>query len=227
VARRPPKNLELIAIVLVTMGIFFHQESLPPVRHLIFDYQYGAVPAVMWDAWRTFRESGLSADVLLSALPVLTASYLHADIGHVGGNMAFFWVFGNVLSQAMGRVLTLVTYLFAGAAAVIVYVHTNPTSEVPMLGASGAIAGLEGAYFTCVLRWDVEGVRVWPFENAVPPTMLAFLAVMNFILDTGAFVGHSREHVAYGAHVGGFLGGAFVAMVVSTVWTPATRRSSA
>ena len=54
----------------------------------------------------------------------------------------------------------------------------------------------------------------------VPPVRLAFLAIMNFVLDTGAFVGHSQSHIAYGAHVGGFLGGALCAMVISTFTAP-------
>ena len=89
-----------------------------------------------------------------------------------------------------------------------------------MVGASGAIAGLEGAYFTLVVRWDIPPVTVWPLAGAIPAGRLAFLAVFNFILDTGAFASHSQEHVAYGAHVGGFLGGALVAMIIATVWTP-------
>jgi membrane associated rhomboid family serine protease len=214
---------EVIVIALVTLGVFFHQESLMPLRRMLFDDQYGAVPEQMWAAWRTFREAGFSRELLPSALPLLTANYLHADIGHVGGNLLFFWIFAHVLSRTIGRTLLVLTYLFAGAIAVLVYVHTNPTSEVPMLGASGAIAGLEGAYFTLVLRWELPHASIWPFQGDIPPGRLAFLAIMNFVLDTGAFVGHARDHVAYGAHVGGFLGGAFVAMVLSTVSRPEWR----
>jgi membrane associated rhomboid family serine protease len=92
-----------------------------------------------------------------------------------------------------------------------------------MVGASGAIAGLEGAYFTLVVRWEVPHATVWPLDGPVPAGRLALLAAINFVLDTGAFIGHSDQPVAYGAHVGGFLGGAFVAMVISTVWRPTWR----
>jgi membrane associated rhomboid family serine protease len=64
---------------------------------------------------------------------------------------------------------------------------------------------------------------VWPLEWGVRPGGLALLAVVNFVLDTQAFIGHSREHVAYGAHVGGFLGGAFLAMGIASVWHPKVR----
>ncbi len=222
-ARRRLQSLEVLALILLNFAVFFHQESLPPLARILFDDRYGAVPATMWEAWHTFREVGLRHDVLLAALPLVTASYLHADLGHIAGNMIFLWVFANVLAQTVGRALLLVIYFVAGVVAVLVYVRTNPTSEVPMIGASGAIAGLEGAYFALVFRWEVPHANVWPLEGPVPAGRLAFLAICNFVLDTGAFVGHSRTHVAYGAHVGGFLGGALVAMVIATFWDPEWR----
>jgi len=221
---RPRWNrFEVVAIIVVTVAVFIHQESQGPLRRLVFDDTYGAVPVNMWDAWRTFQDVGLRRDVLLAALPLLTANYLHADVAHIGGNMLFFWVFASVLSATVGRALLLAIYIFAGAVAVVVYVHANPTSDAPMIGASGAIAGLEGAYFTLVYRWEVPHVRVWPLEGPIAPARLAFLAICNFVLDTGAFVGHAREHIAYGAHVGGFLGGAFAAMLISTLSDPKWR----
>ena len=101
---------------------------------------------------------------------------------------------------------------------VIVYVHAIPTSEFPMVGASGAIAALAGAYPTLVVRWKMPDGKVWPFAWNIHPLGFTFLAAANFILDTGAFVSHSQEKVAFGAHVGGFLGGAFLAMIISSVW---------
>jgi membrane associated rhomboid family serine protease len=221
--RRRLESLEVIAVILFTVAIYFHEASLAPLPRIVFDERYGAVPATMWDAWRTFQEVGFRRDLVFAAMPLVTANYLHASIEHIGGNMLFFWVFANVLAQAVGRTLLLVIYVLAGMVAVLVYVHSNPTSEIPMIGASGAIAGLEGAYFTLVFRWEVPHARVWPLEGAVPAGRLAFLAICNFVLDTTSFVGHSQERVAFGAHVGGFLGGALLAMIIATVWTPTWR----
>jgi membrane associated rhomboid family serine protease len=222
-ARRRLQGLEVIALVLINVVLFAYKQALSPLEQARLSLRYGAVPVVMGEVWQALKDFGPRWQLLPFALPIVTANYLHVDLEHLLGNMLFLWVFANVLSQAVGRVLLLVTYLVAGAVAVIVYVHTNPTSEQPMIGASGAIAGLEGAYFTLVLRWEVPHAKVWPLDGPIPAASLAFLAVCNFILDTGAFVGHSREHVAYGAHVGGFLGGAFVAMVIATAWTPKWR----
>lgn len=93
-----------------------------------------------------------------------------------------------------------------------------------MIGASGAIAALEGAYFTLAVRWKLAHVRVWPSGWAIRPAALALFAVANLVLDTRAFIGHSREPVAYGAHCGGFLGGALLAMIIAT---PRQRQSPA
>jgi membrane associated rhomboid family serine protease len=223
--RRRFQSFEVLAFILINIIVFFHQEALTPINRIAFDDRYGAVPVLMGNAWSAFRESGLHRAELLAALPLVTANYLHADVGHIGGNMIFFWIFGSVLSRTVGRTLFILTYVLAGMIAVLVYVHTNPTSEAPMIGASGAIAGLEGAYFTFVLRWEVPHANVWPFAGPVPAMNLAFLAIVNFVLDTGAFVGHSAGHVAYGAHVGGFLGGALVAMVVASFWHPKWREA--
>jgi membrane associated rhomboid family serine protease len=159
--------------------------------------------------------------LLPTFIPVLTANYLHHDVGHFVGNMLVFWVFSNVLVPLVGRQLFLVMYVFGGVIAVVVYVGTNPTSEVAMIGASGAVAALEGAFFTLAFRWRVPSGEVWPFTDwSLRPRGLALLAGLNFVLDTGSFINHSREHVAFGAHVGGFLGGVAMAIVVSMLKTP-------
>ena len=224
-ARRRFQSLEVILVILINVAVFVYEQSLTPLARARFAIRYGAVPSIMCDAWELVREHGLQPELLRWGLPLVTANYLHADIGHIGGNMLFFWVFANVLAQTVGRSLLLVIYLLAGMVAVLVYVHSNPTSDAPMIGASGAIAGLEGAYFTFVFRWEVPYARVWPLAGAVPPVRLARLAICNFVLDTSSFVGHSEEHVAFGAHVGGFLGGALIAMVIATFWSPTWREA--
>jgi membrane associated rhomboid family serine protease len=206
----------VIAIVLVNVAVLIYQKTLIPIDHARFNLRYGAVPADMCDAWRALMASGPRWDLLPLALPLVTASCLHASFEHLVGNTVFLWVFGGALSQTVGRLLVALIYILGGMIAVVVYVHTNPRSEYPMIGGSGAIAALEGAYFTFAFRWELAPARVWPSEWSLRPVALALLAVANFVLDTQAFVGHSSEPVAYGAHVGGFLGGALLAMVIAS-----------
>ena|SRR5580658_3587146 len=217
------RSAEVILVMLVNVAVFLHQEALGPVRRMMFNDRYGAVPATMWDAWAALRATGLTRDVLLAAMPLVTANYLHADITHIGANMLFLWIFANVVSQTAGRALFLLVYLLAGMVAVLVYVRTNPGSDIPMIGASGAIAGLEGAYFAFSFRWEMPHATVWPLDGPVPASRLALVALLNFALDTSSFFGHSTDNVAYGAHVGGFLGGALVAMAIASFYRPRWR----
>jgi membrane associated rhomboid family serine protease len=219
-------RFEVLAVLVLTTAVWGYEQSLGPVGNLAFDERWGAVPARMWSAWHTLRAEGLSRDVLAAALPLVTANFLHAGFMHLAMNMLVFWIFGNALSEAAGRVMFLLLYPLAGIIAVLVYVRTNPTSEIPMVGASGAIAGLEGAYFVFAYRWELPHAHVWPLDGPVAPWRLGVLALVNFFMDTQAFMGRVHDTTAYGAHVGGFLGGALLAMVVASVGRPKWRRKA-
>jgi membrane associated rhomboid family serine protease len=220
---RPFQSIDVIVVMAVTVLVFAYQASLGLEQRLVFEDHYAAVPSVMWDAWHAFREHGLDRQVLLAAVPLVTANYLHGGVEHLAGNMLFFWIFANCVSQVTGRAIFVTLYLLAGIVAVLVYVRTHPGSDIPMLGASGAIAGLEGAYFVFFYRWELPQATVWPLEGPQPPARLGLVALVNFALDTGAFFGHAQGGVAYAAHVGGFVGGAILAMIVATVWRPRFR----
>ncbi len=215
---------EVLAVIVLLVVVWGYEQSLGPFGGFIFDGKYGAIPASLWDAWHTFRSTGLSRQVIVAAVPLVTASFLHAGLAHLAGNVLFLWIFGNALSEAAGRVAFLVIYVLAGIVAVTVYVRTNPGSEIPMVGASGAIAGLEGAYFALAYRWELPHAHVWPLDGPIAPWRFGVIALVNFFLDTQAFLGHHTDGTAYGAHVGGFLGGALLAMVLATFWRPRWRR---
>jgi membrane associated rhomboid family serine protease len=217
-------RFEVVAVMVLTAAVWGYDQSLGPLGSLLLSEQYGAVPVRMVAAWHTLREQGWSPGLLAAALPLVTANYLHASFMHLAMNMLFFWIFGNALSEAVGRVLFLLLYLLGGMIAVLVYVRTNPTSEIPMVGASGAIAALEGAYFVFAYRWELPHAHVWPLDGPVAPWRLGVVALIGFFLDTQAFLGRVHDSTAYGAHVGGFLGGALLAMIVASAWRPRFRR---
>jgi membrane associated rhomboid family serine protease len=216
---------EVVAVMAITVLVWWYDQSLGPVGSMALAERFGAVPTRMWDAWHAFRRDGISRDVLAAALPLLTANFLHGGFMHVAMNMLFFWIFGNAVSEAAGRATFLALYLLSGVVAVLVYVRTNATSDIPMVGASGAIAGLEGAYFALAYRWELPHAHVWPLDGPVAPWRLAVVALVSFFVDTQAFFGRVDDTTAYGAHVGGFLGGALLAMGVATVWRPEWRRT--
>jgi membrane associated rhomboid family serine protease len=221
----PLRRIEVIVVLAVIIGVFVYQVTLGPAE-VAFAFEYGAIPTRLASAWASFREQGMSPEVLRALRTLVTANFLHADIKHIAMNGLFYWVFGNAVAQVAGRVLFPVIFLLAGCVAVVVHARVAAGSDIPMVGASGAIAGLEGAYFVFALRWRPPNVEVWPLAGPVAPTRLAFAALVFFALDTQALFGRVRDTVAYGAHVGGFLGGAFVALTIASLWKGPKRPAS-
>ena len=143
-------------------------------------------------------------------LALFSSMFLHGGLLHLGGNMLFLWVFGNNIEDHMGPIKYLVFYLFSGLAASGAHILFQPDSTVPVVGASGAIAGVMGAYL------------IW-FPNAQIKTLLIYFFI--FIRDISAkwllgfwfvlqFFTNANEGVAWVAHVGGFIFGVLVALLI-------------
>lgn len=132
---------------------------------------------------------------------VLASMFLHGDLLHIGFNLWSLWIFGNNIEEAFGRVRYLAMYLISGLAATLGYVVLNPESIVPLVGASGAIAGVIGAYLVLFPRHQITAY--------VPPIFVIPLPATFFILFwfAGQFFIGSESAVAWQAHVAGFLVG--------------------
>jgi len=140
----------------------------------------------------------------------LTSMFMHGGWMHIIGNMWFLWIFGNNVEDAMGTWRFLVFYLLCGFAAAALQVATNPDSQVPMVGASGAIGGVMGAYIVLYPRVHVHMLIFLGFlvtTVAVPAVlMLGYWLLIQFISGLSA-VGGQGGGVAFWAHVGGFAAG--------------------
>ena len=140
---------------------------------------------------------------------LITSMFLHGSWMHLIGNMWFLWLFGNNVEDAMSRIGFLLFYLISGLAAAFFQVMVNPDSSVPMVGASGAISGIMGAYLILYPRVRVFTLVPLGFvitSLALPAwTMLVYWMLLQFIGGFGAS-GQSGG-VAFWAHVGGFLAG--------------------
>lgn len=148
------------------------------------------------------------------ALSVLASIFLHGGLLHIAGNLLFLWIFGNNIEDRFGHVLFLVFYLVAGIVATLAHVAASPDSTVPVVGASGAIAGVLGAYLVLYPKARVTTlltVAIIPFVARVPAVLL-----LGFWFLSQFFVAPSSG-VAWVAHVGGFAFGALVALVVRAV----------
>ncbi len=146
----------------------------------------------------------------------LTSMFMHGGWLHVIGNMWFMWVFGDNVEDSMGHVRFVVFYLLCGLAAAAVQMATNPDSAVPMVGASGAIGGVMGAYILLYPRVNVHMLIFFGFfitRFAVPAIwMLGYWFLIQVISGLGALGGRGGG-VAFWAHIGGFVGGALLILV--------------
>jgi membrane associated rhomboid family serine protease len=143
-------------------------------------------------------------------LTIFTAMFMHGGLLHLGGNMLFLWIFGNNVEDAMGPVKYIVFYLLGGVAALVLQVVFDPSSTVPTLGASGAIAAVLGGYLLLFPRARVVTVIFIVFFFTI--LELPALLVLGFwFVEQALFaansIGSSGGGVAYFAHVGGFVFG--------------------
>jgi membrane associated rhomboid family serine protease len=146
-------------------------------------------------------------------LTIFTAMFMHGGLLHLGGNMLFLWIFGNNVEDAMGPVRFVVFYLLAGVAALALQIVIEPSSQVPTLGASGAIAGVLGGYLLLFPRARVVTVIFIVFFFTI--LELPALVVLGFWFLQQALFGYfdlaqpsgQGGGVAYFAHIGGFVFG--------------------
>lgn len=143
-------------------------------------------------------------------LSLLTSMFLHAGFAHLFGNMWIFWIFGNNIEDHLGHVRFLAFYVVSGLVATAAFIALNPSSTVPLIGASGAIAGAMGAYLvlfpTARITSIIPPFFFFPFQ--VPAWVFLGLWLLGqFAISSDA------GQVAWEAHVGGFVAGAGYALV--------------
>jgi membrane associated rhomboid family serine protease len=135
----------------------------------------------------------------------LSSMFMHGDIMHIFGNMLFLWIFGDNLENLLGHLRFAVFYLVCGFAAALAQVVMEPSSAIPMLGASGAISGVLGGYLVLFPQRQVRAI-IFNFLTTVP----AFVALglwIGYQILLGFLAPAGQGGVAYAAHIGGFLGG--------------------
>lgn len=143
---------------------------------------------------------------LPSETTLITYMFFHGDIFHLLGNMLFLWVFGDNVEDAMGSIRFILFYLLAGVAAGLAHVFANITSPAPLIGASGAIAGIVGAYlllYPRVWMWSLAFMRI-PIKLPAYVVIGAWLAFQIFFVIMPADDGSGT---AWWAHIGGFVAG--------------------
>jgi membrane associated rhomboid family serine protease len=166
-------------------------------------YGLGIIPAVL------FGDAGLDPELVLvpSTLTLLTSLFLHGGFMHLIGNMLFLWVFGDNVEDSMGHARFLAFYLVCGVVAGIAHALSDPSSQVPTIGASGAVSGVLGAYLVLHPR-----VKIWVLAFVWLPLKLPAWVVLGLWavlqLANTFLAGAAASGVAWWAHIAGFAAGA-------------------
>ena len=204
------RTLPVVTWTLIALNVMVY---LYQMSHPEFTYGYSVVPAEIMqgrDIDDLVRVGGQGLRLYGGPTPIyLTifwAMFMHGGWSHIGGNMLYLWIFGDNVEDRMGHVKFLIFYLLCGVLATAAHIFVGPNSVIPSLGASGAIAGVLGAY---LVLFPHQGVNVFQFGRVVqmPALMVIGLwGLLQFINGFGS-LGRAGGGVAYMAHIGGFVAG--------------------
>ncbi len=173
----------------------------------------GYIPSVVFDV----AELPPQFVVVPEDLTYLTYAFIHSDIFHLGGNMLFLWVFGDNVEDAMGHFRFLLFYLACAAGGAFFHGIMAPQSEMPLIGASGAVAGIVAAYLILHPR-----VKVWVLAfGRIPLRIPAWISLAAWILlQFGMFLFGGQDQVSWACHVGGILTGAVLVLLLKRRGVP-------
>lgn len=203
------RNFPVVTVTLIVINIliFFYQASLPREELDALVRLYGVVPARDLPRLLSYP---LSLDTYV---PFVTAMFLHGGWFHVLGNMLYLWVFGDNVEDSMGRGRYIIFYLLVGFAGSLAHLFANPSAPIPTIGASGAVAGVLGAYFISFPRSRVLTLLpliIFFTLVEIPAVLFLVLWFAMQLLSGVASLAVTGETVAWWAHIGGFLSGALL-----------------
>lgn len=202
----PSHRIPVVTAGLIAANILVYvsQLMLPPQEAVQFIHLYGLIPLE------------ISGGDLLVPHPVplyatvFTSMFVHGGLFHLGGNMLYLWIFGDNVEDRIGRLKFLVFYLLSGLAAAATQIWTDPVSKIPMVGASGAISGVLGAYLFLFPHARVLTLIPLGFFYRlieVPALIVLGFWILVQVLNGVGTLGVQVGGVAWFAHIGGFVAG--------------------
>lgn len=200
-AANPTRRVPFVTygLIAANAAVFLYQESLSARLNLALVFRYGATPA------------DITADFGAYASTLVTSMFLHGGWWHLLSNMLYLWIFGNSVEDRLGAVRFLSFYVVCGLAASAAQIAIDPSSEAPMIGASGAISGVLGAYIilfpnarVLTLVFFFFLVRLVELRAA---WLLGFWFLMQLVSGLGTLGMLRMGGVAFFAHIGGFVAG--------------------
>ena len=181
----------------INTAVFFYMISLGLDGFEAFIYRYALVPELFASGKQLFS--------------IFSSMFLHGGLGHLFGNMLFLHIFGDNLEDRLGHFGYLIFYLVSGLGGSVLQILINPSSSIPQLGASGAIAGVMGGYLALFPQRKIDvlfGIGLF-FRKATVPAyfMLFYWIVFQVLFGVGSLASMEMGGVAYFAHIGGFVTG--------------------
>ncbi|HEY6007102.1 MAG TPA: rhomboid family intramembrane serine protease [Geobacteraceae bacterium] len=221
----PTRNFPLFTIILIAVNIaIFIQDRLSGhYEKMLVPTARGVVTTMTFTGGLSERFAMVPAE-LLHNLPtqwptVFTSMFLHGNWLHIGSNMLYLWIFGNNIEDTLGRARYLVFYFGCGLAAALAQILSDPAATIPMVGASGAVAGVMGAYLLLFPRARVLTlIPIFIFFTTVELpafVIIGYWALLQF-LNASLLQGGEMLHgggVAYFAHIGGFSAGVLLILL--------------
>jgi len=201
-----------VGLIAANILVYLNQLMLPPQEAVQFVHLYGLIPLE------------ISGGDLLVPHPVplyatvFTSMFVHGGLFHLGGNMLYLWIFGDNVEDRIGRLKFLVFYLLSGLAAAATQIWTDPASKIPMVGASGAISGVLGAYLFLFPHARVLTLIPLGFFYRlveVPALIVLGFWIIVQVLNGVGTLGVQVGGVAWFAHIGGFVAGLGMVVLLS------------
>lgn len=236
---RPNRTTPIVVYSLIAINVLvFILQIMSGER---FTMAYAAVPYELTHGVDLVEPVRLTRNVVIPQAPgpypiwltVFTSMFMHGGYMHIGGNMLYLWIFGDNIEDNFGRVRFLIFYLLCGVAAMVAQVLLDPDSMIPTLGASGAIAGVLGAYLVMFPRNRIRVLTMFLIITVIElPAILVlgFWIVLQFISQIGSITEHTAQTggggVAYMAHIGGFLVGMALSFLFRRKQQPSYYRNS-
>lgn len=212
----PTRSFPYVTVALIALNIAAYLwEVLSPSGEQEIVLSLGAIPRNILSFEKT--------QPLHPMLTVFSSMFLHGGLFHVGGNMLYLWIFGNNIEDRIGHFRFLAFYLVSGVVAAYSHAITEPSSLIPMIGASGAVSGVLGAYLLLFPHARVHTLLIFGFfwqVVRVPALIVigfwAIIQLVNGIITQGVL---GQGGVAWFAHIGGFLFG----LITVRLWLPRRR----
>lgn len=212
----PTQTFPFITIGLIALNcMIFIWQITSPLGIEKIAYYFGAIP-----------QNLLSFNITQPVHPILsvfTSMFLHGGFFHLAGNMLYLWIFGNNIEDSLGHIRFLIFYLFSGIIAAYVHAVTDPNSFIPMIGASGAVSGVLGAY---VLLFPKARIYTfiffgffWQIIRLPAVVVIGFWAIIQIVSGLLIYGSGQQGGVAWFAHIGGFA----IGLITIKLWLPKKR----